>query len=151
MDTSQTHPMASTYLAMWISPAFAIKVSKWIEEWRLFDIKNNTNFIKELCVLEPYICDNQEKIIQLKLAKKLNADIEVKTPIGRIDLLSADSIIEIKEFSMWKSALGQILSYGSFYPLKAKKIYLFGDIKEDKIEIIKDIFKAYNVELIIYE
>lgn len=145
---SMIHPIAATYLAMWISPKFSVKVTLWINEWK----QNHNNTIiynNELCVLESSSSDKKEKELQLKLAKELNAEIEVKTPAGYIDLLNFDSIIEIKEFSLWKNALGQILSYSIYYPLKEKVIYLFGDIIENKIDMIKETYSKYNIKLVL--
>ena len=53
--------------------------------------------MNELCQLKPYETNQQEKEIQEKLKVELGADDEVETPAGFIDLLSNDSIIEIKE------------------------------------------------------
>ena len=62
-----------------------------------------------------------------KLAKQLHGDIEVQTPNGRIDIVTSDSIIEVKQVKRWKDALGQIKAYGRFYPTHQKRIHLFGD------------------------
>lgn len=121
-----------------------------VEEW---EKKNNiTLYTNELYILELSINKGKgrEREIQVKLAKELNAKMEVETPVGRIDLLNKDSIIEIKRFSQWKDALGQILSYGMFYPLKKKVIYLFGDKNVNiNIDDIKKIYSKYDIELIL--
>ena len=78
------------------------------------------------------------------------AEIEVESPAGYIDVLNKSVIIEIKEFSQWKHALGQILSYGRYYQNHNKIVYLFGDADLEKINMIRDIYIEYNVELKIY-
>jgi hypothetical protein len=57
-------------------------------------------------------------------------------------------IIEIKNITHWKSALGQILSYGSFYPEHQKILYLFNKT-ESKIDTIQieNICKKYQIEV----
>ena len=145
---SWIHPMVVTHLAMWISPRFSVKISFWIEEWKA--INNNKNiYNNELCILEPSITNKQEKELRIKLSKELNAEMEVETSAGFIDLLSESLIVEIKEFSLWKHALGQILSYSKYYPSKNKVIYLFGDVQDDKITMIEDIYSKYDIELIL--
>jgi hypothetical protein len=65
--------------------------------------------------------------------------LQVVTAVGRIDLLTDTQIIEVKGFSEWKSALGQILAYSAFFPTHQKRIHLFGNetqlIKLPDVEI----------------
>lgn len=146
------HPAAATYLAMWISSKFSVKVTLWIEEWRKTE-NNNIRYTEELYKLEQSShrkVKEREYEIQLRLAKELNAEMEVKTPTGFIDLLNEESIIEIKRYSHWKHALGQIICYSKFYPLKQKVIYLFGDRNIDvNVNIIEEIYSENNVKLIL--
>jgi len=69
----------------------------------------------------------------------LGGDIEVETPYGYIDLLTEDRLIEVKVFNNWKHALGQVLSYGKFYPERQKTIYLFDYVPEEDYKLLKDI------------
>jgi hypothetical protein len=68
-----------------------------------------------------------EKQIRDRLQQQLGGLVEVATPVGRIDLLTNTEIIEVKHVSDWKSALGQILAYGAYYPEHQKRIHLFGE------------------------
>ena len=52
--------------------------------------------------------------------------MEVPVPCGRIDVLTDSEIIEVKEAKGWKGAIGQIISYGIYYPERTKRIHLFG-------------------------
>ena len=67
-----------------------------------------------------------EKQIQRSLQTLLNGEIEVSCPAGRIDLLTMTEVIEIKIVNKWKSAIGQVLTYGNYYPSRDKRIHLFG-------------------------
>lgn len=51
--------------------------------------------------------------------------------VGRIDGLNIKEklIVELKFVRGWKSALGQILAYGHFYPTFQKEIWLLGNKK----------------------
>jgi hypothetical protein len=130
------HPQIATYLATWISPKFAVKVSGWIEEWKALNTNNKTKYTLALNSLVGSKSNQKEKEIQIRLQKELNAEAEVETPAGSIDLVSKDKIIEIKEISKWKHAVGQILCY-SHYVAKSKEIYLFGESDIDR-QIIMD-------------
>jgi len=50
----------------------------------------------------------------------------VKTPAGNIDILTKNEIIEVKYIKKWKEALGQVISYGKYYPNHRQRIHLFG-------------------------
>jgi hypothetical protein len=143
---SWIHPQLATVLAQWISPKFAVKVSKWVEEWK--EINNNkTVYFNELSKIEPSNSRKIEKDIQLRLKNELNAEMEIKTEAGYIDLMNEQYIIEIKEFSKWKHALGQILSYSAFYPDKVKRVYLFGKINSNLLPTIENIYSIHAIEI----
>jgi hypothetical protein len=145
------NPRVAVHLAQWISPQFAVKVSEWIEEWYKSSDINYAKFLHEINNLKPSRSSQQiEKNIQAKLAKKYNADVEIETEVGMIDMLTNTEIIEIKVASKWKHALGQIISYGEFYPSHKKKIILFGKV-EVNIETIKKICIKFDVEVELHE
>lgn len=74
-----------------------------------------------------------EQQVRDRLQSELGGQTEVITAVGRIDLLTNTQIIEVKGFSEWKSALGQILAYSAFFPTHQKRIHLFGN----EIQLIK--------------
>ena len=89
----------------------------------------------------------KEYVITNKLNQILNGQLEIKTLCGRIDILTESEIIEVKKFELWKTAIGQILAYSYFYPDKQKRIHLFDVPKNTNIELIKNIFKKYDIIL----
>ncbi|GAB4546630.1 MAG: hypothetical protein Tsb0014_41210 [Pleurocapsa sp.] len=83
-----------------------------------------------------------------KLAKSLNGQTEIRVPTGRIDILTSNQIIEVKHIKQWKSALGQIISYGCFYPHHQKRIHLFGVENDNaKILLIIEQCRQHNVNV----
>lgn len=58
------------------------------------------------------------------LAKRLNGTIEVPVPIGYIDVVTSDTIIEVKLIDEWKAALGQLIVYSIFYPEHRRRLHL---------------------------
>ena len=81
-----------------------------------------------------------------KLAKSLNGQTEVKVPSGRIDILTSNQIIEVKHIQKWNAALGQIITYGYYYPNHQKRIHLFGvENNSSKIRLINEQCREQNI------
>lgn len=144
------HPLLVTSIAHWISPQFAVKVSLWVEEWKAYSEENNLEYYKALSTLVTYQNNCKERKIQKKLQKKLGGEVEVKTKVGKIDLLTDDLLIEIKEYDNWKCALGQLIAYSIFHPEKEKCMYLF-DVRDKDTKYIRKICKSQNIDLKIYD
>lgn len=98
-------------------------------------------------------CSNRVRECSVRdaLASLIGGEIEVPTPSGTIDVLSATEIIEIKYYRKWKNAIGQILSYGSHYPHLAKRVHLFahvGDIDMRRyFELAKSVCDTLSIEV----
>jgi hypothetical protein len=142
---SWIHPDLAVPLAQWISPTFALQVSQWVREWRTYTYSNEERYQKALTELKPSLKTLKEKSIQLDLQRKLHGDIEVETPAGFIDLMNDEMIVEIKEYSNWKHAIGQVLSYGLYYPDKQKYICLFGE--GDNNDTIETVCSKYAIKV----
>lgn len=147
------HPQLITYFAVWVSPYFAMKVSKWIEEWKKIKQENEIQYYKELCSLQKNENCLKEKKIQHILVEKLNGKMEIETKLGFIDVMTEEFIIEIKQVQNWKHALGQILCYSLEYPNKKRIICLFDTNTEtlEFLKIIEESLKKYDIELMIYD
>ncbi len=76
-----------------------------------------------------------ERQIRDRLQSELGGQSEVSTAVGRIDLLTKDEVIEIKNIRYWKGALGQILAYSAFFPEHSKRIHLFGRLDLAKLAL----------------
>ena len=92
-----------------------------------------------------YQSAHRESWYRDKLAKSLGAQTEVQTVDGRIDILTAREIVEVKTARNWKHALGQILVYGKHYPYHQKRIHLYGNISEDGLQQAKVSCQIHNV------
>jgi hypothetical protein len=88
---------------------------------------------------------NLNKSFRIAIAKSLGGQTEVQTVDGRIDILTATEIIEVKTARNWKHALGQILVYGKHYPYHQKRIHLYGNISEDSLQKAILICRSHNV------
>jgi hypothetical protein len=81
---------------------------------------------------------SQESDYQNELAKELDGTTEVPTPAGRVDILTATQIIEVKDAKQWKFAVGQILVYGEYFPEHQKTLYLIGQVSDDFKEVVEN-------------
>lgn len=78
-----------------------------------------------------------EKKYRDALAKSVKGVTEVDTPVGRIDVLSQEEVIEVKRASDWKAAVGQAVIYSAYYPQHGKRIHLFGNVPPRDREIVE--------------
>uniref|UniRef100_A0A6C0CBK2 KilA-N domain-containing protein n=1 Tax=viral metagenome TaxID=1070528 RepID=A0A6C0CBK2_9ZZZZ len=139
------HPDLITHIAYWCSPRFAVKIGKWINEWRKFSNENEIRFYDALSTIETSPNAQREKEIQTMLHKKLGGKIEVKTSDGRIDLLTDEYLIEIKKYDDWMCAVGQVLMYGCEYDDRKKIIYLFDVPEDNNLSRVQRKCKKYNI------
>jgi hypothetical protein len=86
-----------------------------------------------------------EKIVQKRLSRNLDGQMEVLTPVGRIDILTSTEIIEVKEAKSWKAAMGQVIAYGYFYPSHQKRIHLYGAIHSASKDYIEKVCRTSSV------
>ena len=81
------------------------------------------------------------------LALDLGGQREIQTLAGNIDVLTFDEIIEVKDVSMWKHALGQVLVYGYYYPSHKKRIHLYGETQESFLKMIESHCERFRVRV----
>lgn len=81
--------------------------------------------------------NRDEEKVQLKLEKKTGYKHHT-CPAGIIDLFSQEDgiIIEIKVWSKFKHAIGQLLCYNYFYPKHLMRAHFFGPIPADDVKIM---------------
>jgi len=139
------HPKLIIHVAIWCGPNFAIKISEWIDEWRLFSYNNELRFYDGLSTIVPTTNILKEKEIQTMLHKKLGGEIEVKTSVGRIDLLTDELLIEIKNYIDWKCAVGQLMMYSLEYDDRKKVMYLFNVPEKNIMREISKKCKIYDI------
>jgi hypothetical protein len=92
------HPDLVPHIASWVSPSFAIKVSRIVNEWRSQSPKNELEYWTSMgeCFQsqEKKVCI--EHVIRDRLAEQLQGKIEVETVFGRADVVTDNEVIEIK-------------------------------------------------------
>lgn len=85
-----------------------------------------------------------ERTYQKHLEEVIGAS-HIKCKFGVSDIETDTDIIEIKHFSQYKAALGQLLFY-NYRKNKRLKVYLFGNVPKNITEIC-DVFEEFNVEV----
>ncbi|ACH46757.1 unknown [Feldmannia species virus] len=99
-----------------------------------------------------------EAVIRDKLAESLGGKTEVRTPCGRIDVLTSTEVIEVKHYRMFLHGYGQVMGYGEYHPLLKKRLHLFAlieDVRSDrkiedldrKIEMAEKMCVTSNIEV----
>lgn len=86
-----------------------------------------------------------EKDVQVQLHAIVGGDMEVVTPVGNIDILTDTEIIEVKEAKSWKNAIGQLLTYGYYYPNHQKRLHLFGKYHYSSLILIRQHCDLNNI------
>ncbi len=67
-----------------------------------------------------------ENLIVKKLQRQIGGKREIKSSLGRIDLLTKSQVIEVKKAQRWLGAIRQVLCYSQDFPQLEKRIHLFG-------------------------
>ncbi len=79
----------------------------------------------------------KERAIRDSLAAQIpDSQTEVPTSSGRIDILTSSKVIEVKTVRHYKHAIGQVISYGHYYPTHERCIYLCGKVSEKHRRLI---------------
>lgn len=131
------HPLIATHLAYWCSADFAVKVSRWVEEYKAINPEACKEWRRSIYDLKVDKHRFQERGVRDRLQACLGGDTEVPCRYGRVDLVTSDTIVEVKRVDKYLHALGQVLGYGRCMPEKLKRVHLFGDMGSNS-EIVKE-------------
>jgi hypothetical protein len=89
----------------------------------------------------------REKDVRDKLALQVQGKCEDCIAAGKIDVLTAQVIYEVKNFREWKAAIGQVLVYQYYYPERTPAIYLFGKATKEHRALIQKHCDALNIRV----
>ncbi len=95
---------------------------------------------KNRCLKEKYY----QRLMEMSTGGKSK-----KCLAGVVDIVTNNFIIEIKRWTSFKNAIGQILSYSIYHPNKNKCLYMFG--KQPRFKELweyKKICRAYDIILL---
>ena len=100
-----------------------------------------------------YFCRiDKEVYYQEKLHREQGGKREVVLPNKRrIDLLTDDELIEVKQANKWAEAIVQIQDYSRFYPNHRKRLHIFGlhSVKNPRavLESAKNVCSSLDIVL----
>lgn len=119
---------------------------QWFARKLIREVINDHNGIKPERLINSSSVGS-ESYYRDKLANQLNGKTEVQTPVGRIDILTKTELIEVKKVNGWKNAIGQVKSYGRYYPEHRLRIHLFGKLTQSLLETIQQHCQSENITL----
>jgi hypothetical protein len=85
-----------------------------------------------------------EQMIQAILQEAEGGDREVESPVGNVDLLTDEYVIEVKHVKAWKDA-AKVLIYAQFFPGKKPRVHLFGGYTRDFRETVERTYGELGV------
>jgi len=76
----------------------------------------------------------REEVVRDCVASLLGGRTEicVDSNLGRIDVLTTNSVIEIKYSTKWINAVGQVLIYSNYYPEHKRVLWLYGPVEHQE-------------------
>lgn len=75
-----------------------------------------------------------EYVVQRKLEQQTGCG-HASCPAGIIDILTPETIIEIKRWETWKTAQGQLLAYQDHFPNHNMRAHFFGKMPSDEMRV----------------
>ena len=88
--------------------------------------------------------DIHEMDVQRRLEQETGG-VHLSCPAGTADIVSKTQLIEIKRWSQWKSALGQLLAYSEYILGKQLRVHFFGSKPKKGLDVIMQCFSKYNI------
>jgi hypothetical protein len=85
-----------------------------------------------------------ESMIQAILQEREGGDREVETPVGYVDLLTDDYVIEVKHVKVWKEGT-KVLLYAAYFPNRKPRIHLFGGYTQDFRTLVETALERLNI------
>lgn len=94
---------------------------------------------------DPSLRNQVERNIVEAYSKAVEGFREVPTEAGNIDFLTSSELIEFKIAHNWKHAIGQLLTYGFYYPNHALVLMLVGSDAKTYLKLAKKHCKRYGI------
>lgn len=95
---------------------------------------------------------SKKRKVELEIQKRMSLETggcHESCPAGITDIVTDKSLIEIKNWVQWKTAIGQLIVYSKYFPGRILKCHLFGKKPEGKSTMILQHFADHNIEVTI--
>lgn len=148
LSGTYVHHDIAVHIFAWGSKEFASHLSDIVNEWKKVE-GNEARYYSFIDDMKRDLdCnDNAEAQVRDRLAKKLKGEIEVKCPAGRIDIVTAKEIIEVKKYNNWTNAIGQIAQYWIYNKDKRPRIHIFDIPKGASLGEMVEVCARFDIGL----
>jgi hypothetical protein len=85
-----------------------------------------------------------EQMIQIALQSREGGEREVETPVGFVDLVTDEEVIEIKHVKDWKDG-AKVLIYAIHFPGRRPRVHLFGGYSGNFRPMVEETFKQLSI------
>lgn len=85
-----------------------------------------------------------ELMIQTILQEREGGEREVETPVGYVDLLTDDYVVEVKHVKVWKEGT-KVLLYAAYFPNRQPRVHLFGGYTKDFRTLVETALGRLNI------
>lgn len=85
-----------------------------------------------------------EAMIQTILQEREGGEREVESPVGYVDLLTDEYVIEVKHVKAWKDA-AKVLLFTPYFPTRKPRVHLFGGYTKEFRTLVESAFERLGV------
>ncbi|MEO0966766.1 MAG: hypothetical protein AAFX80_00185 [Cyanobacteria bacterium J06639_18] len=121
-----------------------------VESPQIKQTKNRTKKYRKKSskILSRSVKDTRELKYCREFVAKYGGEIEVSTPVGRIDILQSDSLIEAKVGLNWKHGVGQLLIYSQHFSDRQLILLLIGKNCKDYAGLAQPYCERLNIKVV---
>lgn len=94
--------------------------------------------------MTPTTALEDERMIQAILQEREGGEREVESPVGYVDLLTDEYVIEVKHVKVWKDGT-KVLLYAPYFPGRKPRVHLFGGYSKDFRTLVENSFEKLGI------
>ena len=117
------------------------------------NLKKHSCYIKKENPIQELIGETSVYSVEYNIQKRIEKEVNghrITCPFGIIDIITEDTIIEIKKWDDHKKGIGQLIGYAYYFPSFKKRLHFFGSKpSEKKIKSILEVCASLNIEITI--
>lgn len=95
-------------------------------------------------MITPTTALENEIVIQAILQEREGGERAVETPVGFVDLVTDEHVIEVKHVKNWKEAT-KVLVYAPYFPNRKPRVHLFGGYSKDFRVLVEQSFDRLSI------
>ena len=115
------------------------------------NLKKHSCYVQKANPITEQLGETSMYSVEYNIQKRIETEVNghrVSCPFGIIDIITDDTIIEIKKWDEHKKGIGQILGYSYYFPTYKKRLHFFGIKPSDKKrKSIEEVCQSFNIEI----